>query len=110
MGCDRQLIVIDGGWCDTELSCVLLLFLGFEAEPVLVDSSAPRRQTVEPEQLPYGHDPSPRRGGGYTGTYTLQGYLLPYLGGALLVSTSSLSWDIFISSMINCKICKVCQE
>ena len=65
-----------------------LSFVGVEAEPVLVDSPATRRQTVEPQQLSHGHDTSPRRGGGYTGTHPVQGHLLPYLGGALLVSTS----------------------
>uniref|UniRef100_A0A8D8R6G1 Uncharacterized protein n=1 Tax=Cacopsylla melanoneura TaxID=428564 RepID=A0A8D8R6G1_9HEMI len=57
---------------------------GSEAEPLLVDSPTPRRQTVELEQLPYGHDPGTRRCGGYSRAYTLQGNLLPHLGGSLL--------------------------
>lgn len=60
--------------------------VGAETEPVLVDPPTSRWQAVEPEQLQDRHDTSPRRSGGYTGTYTLQGHLLPHLGGSLLVS------------------------
>ena len=69
--------------------CCDVLCAGVEAEPVLVDSPAPRRKAVEPEQLPHGHDPGPRRGGGHPGTHPLQGHLLPHLGGTLLVSSLS---------------------
>ena len=47
------------------MSMSLFVVLGVEAESVLVDSSTPRRQAVEPEQLPHGHDPGPRWGGGH---------------------------------------------
>ena len=60
---------------------------GAEAEPLLVDPPAPRRQAVEPEQLPHRHDPGAGRGRGHPRTHALQGNLLPNLGGALLVST-----------------------
>lgn len=59
---------------------------GPQAEPVLVDAPAARRQTVEPEQLPHGHDPGPGRSRGHPWAHTLQGDLLPYLGRSFLVS------------------------
>lgn len=62
-----------------------LLSPGAEAEPVLVDTPAPRRQTLEPEQLPHGHDPGPGWGGRDPGAHPLQGHLLPHVGGSLLV-------------------------
>lgn len=60
--------------------------VGAETEPVLVDPPTSRWQAMEPEQLQDRHDTSPRRSGGYTGAHTLQGHLLPHLGGSLLVS------------------------
>lgn len=71
--------------------CDLLLSAGAEAEPVLVDAPAARWQTLEPEQLPHGHDPGPGRGGRDPGAHTLQGHLLPHVGGSLLVR-GALIW------------------
>mmetsp|Transcript_13659 Transcript_13659/g.18094 ORF Transcript_13659/g.18094 Transcript_13659/m.18094 type:complete len:266 (+) Transcript_13659:4972-5769(+) len=56
----------------------------YAPEPLLVDPPTPRRQAVEPEQLPHGHDPGAWRRGGHPGAHALQGHVLPYLGGALL--------------------------
>lgn len=39
----------------------LIAFTGPKTEPILVDPPAPRRQIVEPQQLPHGHDSSTRR-------------------------------------------------
>ena len=61
------------------------VFPGAETESVLVDPPASRRQAVEPEQLPHGHDPGPGRCGGHPGAHSVQGNLLPHLGGSLLV-------------------------
>lgn len=60
--------------------------LGAEAESLLVDPPASRRQVVEPEQLPYWHDTSSRRCWGYIRAHLVQRHLLPYLGGFVLVS------------------------
>ena len=49
-----------------------------------VDAPAPRRQALEPEQLPDGHDPGPGRRRGYLGAHVVQGYLFSDLGGPLL--------------------------
>lgn len=62
--------------------------VGSEAEPVLVDPPASRREVVEPQQLQDRHDPGSGRGGGHPGTHALQRNLLPHLGGSLLVSTT----------------------
>ena len=43
------------------------MFSGVEAEPVLVDPPASRRQAVEPEQLPHRHDPVIQALGGVEG-------------------------------------------
>ena len=42
------------------------------------------RQTVEPEQLPDGHDPGAGRRGGHSGAHALQRHILPDVGGPLL--------------------------
>lgn len=71
----------------------LLLSAGAEAEPVLVDAPAPRWQTLEPEQLPHGHDPGSGWSGRDPGAHTLQGHLLPHMGGSLLVR-ATLIWAL----------------
>ena len=67
---------------------------GLETKSILVDTPAPRRQAVEPEQLPHRHDPGAWRSGGYPRTHPVQGDLLPDLGRSVLVSTArqKLSW------------------
>ena len=47
-------------------------FSGFKTEPVLVDSSKARWQTLEPQQLQDGHDPGFGWRGGNSGTHTFQ--------------------------------------
>lgn len=42
-------------------------------EPLLVDAPAPRREAVEPQQLPDGHDPGPRRRRRHPRAHPLQG-------------------------------------
>lgn len=59
--------------------------LGPKTKPVLVDPPTSRRQVVEPEQLSHRHDSSARRSRGHPRAHTLQGHLLPHLGGSLLV-------------------------
>ena len=56
-----------------------------------VDAPAPRRQALEFEQLPDGHDPGAGRRRGYLGTYTIQRDLLPDLGAD---SASSLNFKV----------------
>lgn len=75
------------------MSELWLLSAGAEAEPVLVDTPAPRWQTLEPEQLPHGHDPGSGRGGRDPGAHPLQGHLLPHVGGSLLVR-GTLMWAV----------------
>ena len=58
---------------------------GAEAESFLVDPPAARRQTVEPEQLPNGHDPGTRWCRRNPRAYALQRNILPDVGGSLLV-------------------------
>lgn len=70
-----------------------LLSPGAEAEPVLVDTPAPRWQTLEPEQLPHGYDPGSGWGGRDPGAHPLQGHLLPHVGGSLLVR-GTLLWAL----------------
>ena len=55
-----------------------------EAESVLVDSSAPRRQTLESEQLQYGHDPGVRWRRRHLGAHSIQRHLFSHMGGSLL--------------------------
>lgn len=61
------------------------LVTGAEAESFLVDPPETRWQTLEPEQLSYGHDPGSWRCGGHSGAHTFQRHLLSHLGGSLLV-------------------------
>ena len=57
---------------------------GHAHQPVLVDAPAPRRQAVEPEQLPHRRHPGVGRRGGHPGAHAVQGHLLPHLGGPVL--------------------------
>lgn len=75
----------------TKLLTCGLLFTGPETESVLVDTSAPRREALEPEQLPHGYDPGTWWSGGHPGAHTLQGHLLPHVGGSVLVR-ETLIW------------------
>lgn len=61
------------------------LVTGAEAESFLVDPPETRWQTLEPEQLSYGHDPGSWRCGGHSGAHAFQRHLLSHLGGSLLV-------------------------
>ena len=57
---------------------------GRARQPVLVDARAPRRQAVEPQQLPHGRDPGPRGRRGDPGAHAVQGDGVPDLGGPVL--------------------------
>ena len=57
---------------------------GAETEPVLVDPPTSRREALEPEQLPDGHDPGPRGRGGDPGAHPVSRDLLSHLGGSVL--------------------------
>ncbi len=61
------------------------LFSGVEAKSILVDSPKAWWEIVEFKQLPYRHDPGTWRGRRHSWAHTLQGNLLPHLGGSLLV-------------------------
>lgn len=76
---------------NTKLLTSVLLSPGPETEPILVDASAPRWQTLEPEQLPHRYDPGTWWSGRNPGAYSLQGYLLPHMGGSFLVR-ETLMW------------------
>ena len=56
-----------------------------------VDAPAPRRQALELEQLPDGHDPGAGRRRRYPGTHAVQGHVLPDLGAD---SASSLNFKV----------------
>lgn len=78
-----------------------LFFAGPETEPVLVDTSASRREALEPEQLPHGYDPGPWWSGGHPGAHSLQGHLLPHVGGSLLVRETFIwpcraNWSLLV--------------
>mmetsp|Transcript_10158 Transcript_10158/g.30033 ORF Transcript_10158/g.30033 Transcript_10158/m.30033 type:complete len:262 (-) Transcript_10158:2381-3166(-) len=55
-----------------------------EEQHLLVDAPAPRRQAVEPQQLPHRHDPGSRRRGGHPRAHPVQGHVLPHVGGPFL--------------------------
>lgn len=50
-----------------------------------MDTPAAWWEALEPEQLPYRHDSGLGWCGRHSGTHTLQGHLLPYVGRAFLV-------------------------
>eukprot|EP00954_Amorphochlora_amoebiformis_P009654 751248-Amorphochlora_amoeboformis.AAC.1 len=57
---------------------------GSKAKPFLVDASETRRKAMEPQQLSYGCHPGPGRCRRHPRAHTIQGYLLPHLGGSFL--------------------------
>ena len=78
---DRHTLAYDKGWrVRTDWKQYQLL----TAEPLLVDTPAPRRQAVEPEQLPHGRDPGAWWRRGHSGAHAVQGHVLPHVGGSVL--------------------------
>jgi hypothetical protein len=96
---DRHTLAYDKGWrIRTEFKQYQVRFivcwkrrynnvivLGSETKSFLVDSPAPRWQTVELEQLPYRHDSSSWWRGRHLRTHLIQGHLLPDVGRSFLV-------------------------